>query len=162
MIKWRAGSRTGLRPASVLQKFITCLFRESAQPSSWRHGFLWILLCCSGIVERLTTSAPWPQSDTYWFYIDPESCFVLVTICYVAARAFATDFCNLACLKCLFIIIIIIIIIIISELDSVLKFGLNQRILLFTKPFASSYNRTTCERLREEKKFFDWGQISFL
>ena len=30
---------------------------------------------------------------------------VLVTIWYVAARAFATDFCNLACLKCLFIII---------------------------------------------------------
>jgi len=34
---------------------------------------------------------------------------VLVMICYVAARAFATDllFCNLACLKCLFIIVII-------------------------------------------------------
>ena len=32
-----------------------------------RHGFSWILLCCSGIMEWLTTSAPWPQSDTYWF-----------------------------------------------------------------------------------------------
>ena len=48
----------------VLQKFVSCLFRESAQPS-------WVLvdstMCCSGIVEWLTTSAPWPQSDTYWF-----------------------------------------------------------------------------------------------
>jgi len=36
----------------------------SANPHN-RHGFSWILQCC--IVEWLTTSAPWPQSDTYWF-----------------------------------------------------------------------------------------------
>ena len=40
----------------------------SANPHN-RHGFSWILVCCSGIVEWLTTSAPWPQSNIYWFMV---------------------------------------------------------------------------------------------
>jgi len=64
-----------------------------------RRGFSCVLLCCSSIMERLTSAAPRPQSDTYWLQTDAENHFVLVMICFCRwfARAFATGFCNLAC-----------------------------------------------------------------
>jgi len=43
--------------------------------SHHRHGFLWLLLRCSCIVEWLAFSTPWPGFVTHWFQTDAENCF---------------------------------------------------------------------------------------